>query len=49
MTTLNISLPDDLQAFIEQQIATGSYGTASDYLSHLLMHYLRFKRIPIPA
>lgn len=36
MTTLNISLPDDLQAFIERQIATGSYGTASEYISHLI-------------
>lgn len=36
MTTLNISLPDDLQAFIEGQIATGNYGTASEYISHLI-------------
>ena len=36
MITLNISLPDDLQAFIEQQISIGSYGTASDYISHLI-------------
>lgn len=36
MTALSISLPEDLQAFLNQQIAAGGYGTASDYLSNLL-------------
>ncbi|MGL4882939.1 MAG: type II toxin-antitoxin system ParD family antitoxin [Waterburya sp.] len=36
MTTLNISLPDDLQAFIDEQIAKGEYSTASEYISHLI-------------
>jgi antitoxin ParD1/3/4 len=36
MTTLNISLPDDLQAFINEEIATGGYNTASEYISHLI-------------
>jgi antitoxin ParD1/3/4 len=30
MTTLNISLPDSMRAFIEEQIAQGGYSTASE-------------------
>lgn len=36
MTALNISLTEDLQNFLNQQIAAGGYGTASDYISNLL-------------
>ena len=36
MTTVSLSLPEDLQNFLNQQIAAGGYGTASDYISNLL-------------
>ena len=36
MTTMNISLPDDLKAFIEQQVASGGYGSVSEYVRELL-------------
>jgi antitoxin ParD1/3/4 len=36
MTTLNISLPDDLRAFIDEEIAKGGYSTASEYIRHLI-------------
>lgn len=36
MTTFNISLPDDLQAFIDEEIAKGGYSTANEYISHLI-------------
>jgi Arc/MetJ-type ribon-helix-helix transcriptional regulator len=31
MTTMNISLPDDMKAFIELQIAQEGYASASEY------------------
>jgi antitoxin ParD1/3/4 len=36
MTTLNISLPDSMRSFIEEQIAQGGYSTASEYIRHLI-------------
>ena len=36
MTTLNISLPESMRTFIEEQIAKGSYSTASEYIYHLI-------------
>ena len=36
MTTLNISLPELMQAFIEEQIAKGGYSTANEYIHHLI-------------
>jgi antitoxin ParD1/3/4 len=36
MTTLNISLPEAMRAFIEEQIAKGGYSTASEYIRDLI-------------
>ena len=36
MTTLNISLPDSMRAFIEQKVAQGGYSTASEYVRQLV-------------
>jgi len=36
MTTFNISLPDSLKAFLEDQVTSGGYGTASEYIQSLL-------------
>jgi len=36
MTTLNISLPDSMRAFIEEQTKTGGFSTASEYLRSLI-------------
>ena len=46
MTTMNISLPADLKAFIDDQVATRSYASASEYLRALIRHEqdrLRFR------
>ena len=32
MTTMNISLPDEMKAFVEAQMATEGYASASEYL-----------------
>jgi antitoxin ParD1/3/4 len=36
MTTLNISLPENLKAFVEDQVASGGYSTASEYIRSLI-------------
>jgi len=36
MTTMNISLPDAMRAFVEQKVASGGYSTASEYIRELV-------------
>lgn len=36
MQTMNISLPDTLKDFVEEQVSTGSYSSASEYMRELL-------------
>lgn len=36
MTTLNISLPEQMRSFIENQVSKGRYSTASDYIRDLI-------------
>jgi antitoxin ParD1/3/4 len=36
MTTMNISLPDEMKAFIEAQLVRDGYASASEYLRALI-------------
>jgi antitoxin ParD1/3/4 len=36
MTTMNISLPDDMKAFVDQQVRARGYMSASEYVRDLL-------------
>lgn len=36
MATMNISLPDQMKAWVEAQIEGGQYGNASDYVRDLI-------------
>lgn len=36
MGTMNISLPESLKAFVEEQVAKGGYGTTSEYVRELI-------------
>jgi antitoxin ParD1/3/4 len=36
MTSLNISLPEALKAYVEGQVATGDWGTPSEYIRELI-------------
>lgn len=36
MGTMNISLPDSLKAFVEEQVAQQRYGTTSEYVRELI-------------
>jgi antitoxin ParD1/3/4 len=36
MATMNISLPDEMESFIEGQVATGQFSDASDYIRDIV-------------
>ena len=36
MTTLNVSLPESMRTFIDEQIKSQGYSTASEYIRHLI-------------
>jgi len=36
MATMNISLPDEMRAYVEAQVATGYFANASDFVRHLI-------------
>jgi antitoxin ParD1/3/4 len=36
MSTMNISLPDSLKAFVDEQVSQRGYGTSSEYVSELI-------------
>ncbi len=36
MTTMNISLPDALKAFVDTQVSDHGYGTSSEYIRDLI-------------
>lgn len=36
MSTMNISLPDELKQFVDQRIQTEGYGTSSEYMRELI-------------
>jgi antitoxin ParD1/3/4 len=41
MTTMNISLPDDMKAFIEDRVAQEGYASASEYFRDLIREVQR--------
>lgn len=43
MTTMNISLPDDMKAFIEVRMAQEGYASASEYLRTLIREAQRLR------
>jgi antitoxin ParD1/3/4 len=36
MGTMNISLPDALKSWVDEQVASGGYGTSSEYVRELI-------------
>ncbi len=36
MTNMNVSLPETLKTYVEEQVAFGGYGTVSEYLRELI-------------
>jgi len=43
MPTMNVSLPPELAAFVEREVASGEYGTASEVVRDGLRRLLRDK------
>ena len=43
MAIMNISLPDDLKAFVEAQVAAGGHASAGDYLQAVLLEVRKRK------
>ena len=39
MKTLNISIPESMQEFVNQQVASGNYNNASEYILHLIYRH----------
>lgn len=38
MTTMNISLPESLKAFVDERVAEGDYCTSSEFVRELIRH-----------
>ena len=38
MATLNVSLPDEMRAWINRQVESGRFANASDYIRDLIRH-----------
>lgn len=36
MTTMNVSLPDELKAFVDEQVDGGGYGSMSEFVRDLI-------------
>jgi len=36
MSTMNISLPDDLKSFVDEQVSQRGYATSSEYMRELI-------------
>ncbi len=36
MATMNISLPEEMRAYVEAQVATGYFANSSDFIRHLI-------------
>lgn len=45
MATMNISLPEALKAFVDEQVAGGGYGTSSEYVRDLIRKELDRQRV----
>ena len=45
MSTMNISLPDALKAFVDEQVAAEGYGSASEYVRALIRKELDRQRL----
>jgi antitoxin ParD1/3/4 len=36
MSTMNVSLPDELRSFVDEQVRGGTYGSTSEYVRDLI-------------
>lgn len=38
MSTMNVSLPEELRAYVDAQVEGGRYGSTSEYVRELIRH-----------
>jgi antitoxin ParD1/3/4 len=36
MTTMNVSLPDELKSYVDEQVGDGAFGSTSEYVRDLI-------------
>ena len=36
MSTMNVSLPEELKSYVDERVAEGRYGTSSEYVRELI-------------
>lgn len=36
MSTMNVSLPDELKSYVDEQVSEGGYGSTSEYVRDLI-------------
>jgi antitoxin ParD1/3/4 len=36
MSTMNVSLPDELKSYVEEKVSDGAYGSTSEYVRDLI-------------
>ncbi len=44
MATMNISLPDELKAYVEERVRSGEYANASDFVRDLIRRSESYRR-----
>ena len=49
MTSLNISLPDPLKAYVEDRVASGDFGTPSEFIRNLIRQDKEQRRLRVEA
>ena len=49
MTSLNISLPDPLRAYVEDRVASGDFGTPSEFIRNLIRQDKEQRRTRLEA
>lgn len=47
MATMNISLPDELKQFVDEQVAEHAYGSSSEYLRELIRRQRDVERLRV--
>jgi antitoxin ParD1/3/4 len=45
MSTMNISLPESLKSFVDEQVSTRGFGTSSEYVRELIRRDLDRQRL----
>ena len=49
MTSLNISLPDPLKAYVEDRVSTGDFGTPSEFIRNLIRQDKEQRRLRLES